>query len=185
MVVKIRMQVPFGNALLTTDAEEQMPPPESHKMLKPEQREVLRQWIQQGLRGSPTGPFIPRCARRCRRFREPGQWNRIPLMRSSWLSWRPGPDPNPEADRRTLARRLSLDLTGLPPDPAEVEAFVADRSPTTTKSYVRRLMDSPLWGNIGPGTGWMRPGTRYPRPAFRQLPGDVAVSRLGNSGVQP
>jgi hypothetical protein len=53
---------------------------------------------------------------------------------------------NPEANRRTLARRLALDLTGLPPKPAEVEAFVNDRSPGYYEAYVQKLMDSPQWG---------------------------------------
>ncbi len=54
--------------------------------------------------------------------------------------------PAPEADRRTLARRASLDLTGLPPDPAAVEAFVADQSPDAYERYVDRLLESPAWG---------------------------------------
>src|SRR5262249_25791681 len=54
-----------------------------------------------------------------------------------------GLKPAPEADRRTLARRLSLDLTGLPPTPKEVEAFVADAAPDAYEKYVERLMQSP------------------------------------------
>lgn len=57
-----------------------------------------------------------------------------------------GLTPAPEADRRTLARRLALDLTGLPPKPAEVEAFVRDRSPDFYEKYVDRLMATPQWG---------------------------------------
>ena len=54
--------------------------------------------------------------------------------------------PAPEADRRTLARRLSLDLTGLPPEPAEVEAFVNDKSPDAYAQLVDHFLDSPQWG---------------------------------------
>ena len=54
--------------------------------------------------------------------------------------------PAPEADRRTLARRLSLDLTGLPPDPAVVEAFVHDPAPDAYETLVTRFLDSPRWG---------------------------------------
>ena len=57
-----------------------------------------------------------------------------------------GLEPAPEADRRTLARRLSFDLTGLPPEPADVEAFVNDKSATWYEKYVDKLMDSPQWG---------------------------------------
>lgn len=54
--------------------------------------------------------------------------------------------PAPEADRRTLARRLSLDLTGLPPKPAEVEAFVKDKSPGAYEKLVDHYLASPHWG---------------------------------------
>jgi hypothetical protein len=54
--------------------------------------------------------------------------------------------PAPEADRRTLARRLSLDLTGLPPEPAEVERFVGDRSRDAYEKLARRLLASPHYG---------------------------------------
>ena len=54
--------------------------------------------------------------------------------------------PAPEADRRTLARRLSLDLTGLPPLPKTVETFVADKSANAYERLVERLMQSPRWG---------------------------------------
>ncbi|HMF10899.1 MAG TPA: DUF1553 domain-containing protein, partial [Gemmataceae bacterium] len=57
-----------------------------------------------------------------------------------------GLQPAPEADRRTLARRASLDLIGLPPDPAEVEAFVKDTRPDAYERYVDHLLESPHWG---------------------------------------
>jgi hypothetical protein len=53
---------------------------------------------------------------------------------------------NPEADRRTLARRLALDLTGLPPTPAQVEAFVNDPSPDYYLKFVNELMSAKQWG---------------------------------------
>ena len=57
-----------------------------------------------------------------------------------------GMHPNPEADRVTLARRLALDLTGLPPVPADVDAFVADASPDAYDRYVDTLLASPHYG---------------------------------------
>jgi len=54
--------------------------------------------------------------------------------------------PAPEADRRTLLRRLSLDLLGLPPAPEEVDAFLADRSPEAYEKLVERLLASPHYG---------------------------------------
>ena len=59
---------------------------------------------------------------------------------------REGLHPSPEADRRTLLRRLSLDLTGLPPTPAEVDAFLRDPSPTAYEKQVDRLLASPRYG---------------------------------------
>src|SRR5262249_18284375 len=54
--------------------------------------------------------------------------------------------PSPEADRRTLIRRLTFDLTGLPPTPAEVEAFVSDKSPDSYERLVDRLLASAAYG---------------------------------------
>ena len=54
--------------------------------------------------------------------------------------------PNPEADRTTLIRRITLDLTGLPPTPAEVDAFIADKSPNAYEKVVDRLFASPHYG---------------------------------------
>ncbi len=59
---------------------------------------------------------------------------------------RRGLTPAPEADRRTLARRVALDLTGLPPTPEAVEAFVQDPSPDAYEHYVESLLNSPRWG---------------------------------------
>jgi hypothetical protein len=57
-----------------------------------------------------------------------------------------GLKPAPEADRRTLLRRLSFDLTGLPPTPAQVEAFLADSAPDAYEKQVERLLSSPAYG---------------------------------------
>ena len=57
-----------------------------------------------------------------------------------------GLSPNPEADRRTLIRRVTFDLTGLPPTPEEIEAFLRDESPTAYEALVDRLLDSPRFG---------------------------------------
>jgi hypothetical protein len=59
-----------------------------------------------------------------------------------------------EADRRTLARRLSLDLIGLPPKPADVETFVNDKSPDANEKFVDKMLPSPHWGEHR-GSYWL------------------------------
>ncbi len=65
-----------------------------------------------------------------------------------------GLTPSPQADRRTLLRRLSFDLIGLPPTPAEIDAFLADRSPDAYEKVVDRLLASPHYGERG-ARHWM------------------------------
>jgi len=62
--------------------------------------------------------------------------------------------PAPPADRRTLIRRVTFDLIGLPPTPEEVEAFVNDRSPDAYEKLIDRLLASPHYGERWAGTGW-------------------------------
>lgn len=132
--------------IVTEDPDDLMPPPESHKSLTVEQKELLRRWIADGAvwQGhwsfiKPERPAVPQPA--------DAAWVRNPVdafirvaLEARQLT------PAPEADRRTLARRLSLDLTGLPPAPGEVERFVADRSRDAYERYVRRLLASPHYG---------------------------------------
>ena len=74
-------------------------------------------------------------------------WCRTPIDRSSWPSWRRRAcSRRPEADRRTLIRRLSFDLLGLPPTPEEIAAFLDDRSPDAYERLVDRLLASPHYG---------------------------------------
>jgi mono/diheme cytochrome c family protein len=115
--------------LITKDPDDLMPPPKSHKVLKPEEKELIRKWIVQGAPWEPHWAFI-----RPERPAEPVVKNakavRNPIDRFILARVEAaGLQPAPEADRRTLARRASLDLTGLPPDPEQVEAFVADAAP--------------------------------------------------------
>ena len=136
--------------IVHSDPEELMPPPESHKELKPEQRELLRRWIEQGAPWQPHWSFIPPVRPAVPAAADgaevsAGRGNPIDAFVAAKLATKEL-TMNPQADRRTLARRLALDLTGLPPDPADVEAFVADPASDYYETYVRRLMDSPQWG---------------------------------------
>ncbi|MFZ9853731.1 MAG: DUF1549 domain-containing protein, partial [Limisphaerales bacterium] len=128
--------------VVNTDPEELMPPPESHKELKPEQKELIRRWIQEGAAWQPHWSFL-----KPERPPVPQATGRSPI--DSFVSVRlaaKGLVMNPEADRRTLARRVALDLTGLPPLPGDVEAFVRDTAPDAYERWVDRLLDSPRWG---------------------------------------
>ena len=96
-----------------------------------------------------------------------------------------GLQPAPEADRRTLARRLSLDLTGLPPAPADVEAFVNDTVRRCLREVRRSTAGVAALGRASrPLLAGRRPLRRYARHPLRQLPRNLGVSRLGHRRVQ-
>ncbi|MBV8904148.1 MAG: DUF1549 domain-containing protein, partial [Acidobacteriia bacterium] len=123
-----------------------MPPVFSHRTLTEEQKDTLRRWIEQGAKWDQHWAFIPP-----QKAAPPAvknlAWPRndidrfvLAKMESNGLA------PAPEADRRTLIRRVTLDLTGLPPTPAEVEAFVKDKSRDAYEKVVDRLLASPHYG---------------------------------------
>src|SRR5688572_28119638 len=96
-----------------------MPPAHIHKDLTAAQKQTIRQWVAEGAKYE-------------------GHWAYQPVQRPALASIdafiqerlaREGLKPSPEADRRTLIRRVSLDLTGLPPTPEEITAFLKDTSP--------------------------------------------------------
>ncbi|MBS0201844.1 MAG: DUF1553 domain-containing protein [Planctomycetes bacterium] len=132
--------------ILSKDPDEVMPPPVTKKALTDQQKELLRKWIASGAEYqphwsfiAPTRPAIPQVKN--------SAWVRNPI--DAFVLARleaVGLTPAPEADRRTLARRLSLDLIGLPPTPEQVDAFVADKSPNAYEAYVDKLMESKHWG---------------------------------------
>ena len=137
---------PLWQRLITTDADEVMPPPEAHKDLTPAQKEIVKRWILEGAQWQPHWSFLK------------PEKVALPLVKDAgWV--RGGLDafilagleakglkPNPEADRRSLARRSALDLTGLPPRPEWVEEFVRDSRTDAYERWVDRLMDTPQWG---------------------------------------
>jgi hypothetical protein len=135
-----------------TDPDDVMPPPDSHKKLKPEQKEKLKQWILAGAPWQghwafikPEKPTLPQAANLKAQTSKFKIRNPIDAFVLAKLQSK-GLKPNPEADRRTLARRLSLDLTGLPPKPETVAAFVKDKSPDFYEKFVKTLVASPAWG---------------------------------------
>ena len=130
----------------STDESLRMPPIDGGRPLSPEQIRVLTEWIRQGAPWTEHWAFIAP-VRREPTVVEGDRWSRNAIDRFVLERLRrEGLAPSPEADKRTLIRRASLDLTGLPPTVAEVEAFVADESPAAYESLVDRLLASPRYG---------------------------------------
>ena len=127
---------------------ERMPPAKFGKQLTPRQVALLRRWIEQGAKWEkhwsripPKRPLLPALPPGTR----DGSVNPIDHFILARLAEEELP-PSPEADKRTLIRRLSFDLTGLPPAPSEVDAFLADPSPDAYANLVERLLTSPHYG---------------------------------------
>jgi hypothetical protein len=128
------------------DPSQIMPPPKTGKKLKPEQVELLRRWVEQGARWSvhwafvvPNRTAVPEVRNR--------SWprNQIDFFILSRLE-SVGLQPQTQADRAKLLRRVTLDLTGLPPTPAECDDFCADKSPDAYERVVNRLLASARYG---------------------------------------
>jgi hypothetical protein len=132
--------------ILASDPDVVMPPPESNKSLSLEQKETLRRWIAEGAAYEPhwayLAPVRPRAPAVNNAVWPGNDVDRFILARLE----KEGLSPSPEADRSTLVRRLSLDLTGLPPTRGEAEAFLADTSPDAYEKLVDRLLASPHYG---------------------------------------
>jgi len=128
--------------ILSEDKDEVMPPPEHHKPLTAEQKETIRLWIEQGAEYQQHWSFVgPEKAAQP----IPDLANPI----DSFLQHRikkEGLNTAEEASKETLIRRVTLDLTGLPPTPAEVEAFLADSSPEAYGKLVDGLLSRVSYG---------------------------------------
>ena len=123
-----------------------MPPGYSKKELTKEQIEILKSWIEQGASWDQHWSF-----KALERLEPPAvkneAWVRRPLDRFILARLeKDGLTPAPEADKRTLARRVALDVTGLPPDPGTLESFLSDTSEHAYDKLVDRLLDSKHWG---------------------------------------
>lgn len=133
--------------VLSHDPDEQMPPPAS-KMDKitPGEAATLSKWVAAGAKYEPHWSLIPPQAVPIPHLATlPKDASPIDaFVRAAWQ--KRGLKPQPAASRQTLIRRLSFDLTGLPPTPAEVQAFVADGAPNAYEKVVDRLLASPRYG---------------------------------------
>lgn len=132
--------------ILSHDADLKMPPPDTRTKLTERQREILQKWIEQGAEYEQHWAFVPLATEGVPRVAL-ADWPRNDLDRFVLARLeREGLVPSPEATKETLIRRVTLDLTGLPPTLAEVDAFIADDSPKAFGNVVDRLLKSPHYG---------------------------------------
>jgi mono/diheme cytochrome c family protein len=132
--------------IIAESPNEIMPPPKSHKKLTPEQKDLVRRWIAEGAVWEPHWSFVVPQRPAVPKPKD-AAWVRNPIDAFILAKLESvGLTPAAPADRRTLLRRWSLDITGLPPAPAEVEAFVGDTSPDAEDKVLDRLFASPHWG---------------------------------------
>lgn len=132
--------------ILSPHDDERMPPAESPRTLSAAQKDTLKRWVQEGAPfaehwafAAPQKPALPEVKQRA--------WVRSPVDRFILAKIEAeGLAPSAEADRERLLRRVSFDLTGLPPTLAETAAFVADKSPDAYEKVVDRLLASPRYG---------------------------------------
>ncbi len=130
----------------STDASVRMPPTYSGRSLTANQVELIKEWIDQGAKWemlwsfvAPKRPTVPEVKEK--------DWPRNPIDNFVLAKLESeGLNHSPEADKATLLRRVYFDLTGLPPTPAEIDAFIADKSPDAYEKRVDQLLASPHYG---------------------------------------
>jgi hypothetical protein len=128
------------------DKQHRMPPPYSERTLTDQQVDLIRKWIDGGAKWEMHWAYVPP------KRPDPPHVKDAAWPRNSIDNFilarleREGLRPSPEADRATLLRRVSLDLTGLPPTSAELDAFLGDKSPGAYEKVVDRLLHSPHYG---------------------------------------
>jgi hypothetical protein len=147
-----------GESLLIAAIEQsgdlKMPP---GRRLRDEQVAALRRWIEQGMTWPETKAKVKRPGQGHWAFQPPKRTTAASVRDTAWVQnpidtfilarlERENLKPSPEADRKTLLRRLSFDLTGLPPSPQEIADFAADDSPNAYERVVDRLLASPHYG---------------------------------------
>jgi hypothetical protein len=132
---------------ITADDSEHMPPRKSNLTLSPDEIDLIRRWIAEGAEYKPHWAFVPLP-------------DVIPVPAVADATWPAGPldhfilarlereglRPSPAAPREEWIRRVTFDLTGLPPEPADVDAFLGDDSPRAYEKVVDRLLASPHFG---------------------------------------
>lgn len=160
--------------IFTTDPDEVMPPPDSHLSLSPEERALLKRWVEEGAVYQKHWAFIPPVLPAVPNVEHQGVQPQNPIdafvlagLKAHSLQ------AAPAADKATWLRRVSFALTGLPPSPAELETFLADASPQAREKVVDRLLDSPAYGEHF-AKHWMD-AARYADSYGRHEDGDMVA----------
>jgi hypothetical protein len=161
--------------IASKDPDQVMPPPDAEQKLSPAQIATLKKWVDQGARWQKHWSFLKPVKAALPAVKNQ-KWVRTPLdafilarLESEGLS------PSAEADPTTLLRRVTLDLTGLPPSPDEVEKFLVDPSPDAYERAVDRLLASPRFGERM-AVRWMD-GARYADTSGYQSDGERIMWR--------
>ena len=174
---------PLIRLITSSDPDEFMPP--KGERLKPEQISALKRWIDNGAhwpgKAEPGEPVALEALPQGRTITDVDRvfWSFLPVRRApasidafilARLRER-GIEPSPEAPRATLIRRLTFDLTGLPPTPEEVDAFLTDGAPDAYARLVERLLASPRFGERL--ASWWLPMARYAEDQAHQVGNDT------------
>ncbi len=132
--------------ITSEDPDERMPPPDEKQQLSPQQIETLKRWVASGAAWEKHWSFVPPKREAYPEVRD-ADWPHVGIdyFTLARLESR-GLTPSPRASRETLIRRVTLDLTGLPPTLEEVDGFLADESPEAYERVVDRLLASPRYG---------------------------------------
>ncbi|HZL38608.1 MAG TPA: DUF1553 domain-containing protein [Tepidisphaeraceae bacterium] len=132
--------------ITSSDPDVKMPPPKSNRKLSQVQIEAVRQWVDQGAKWGVHWAFVPPVKAPLPPVAN-ADWCRRPIDRYVRANLeKQQMNPAPPADKATLLRRVSLDLTGLPPTPVELDAFLNDHSENAYEKVVDRLLASPRYG---------------------------------------
>lgn len=134
------------NRITTTDTAEMMPPPEENLPLTSFEIKLIEKWIKQGAKYKkhwafilPTKPELPKV--------DDKEWPKQPIDFFVLSAMeRKGYEPAEESDKERLLRRVSLDITGLPPSPELQDKFLSDKSPNAYEKIVDELLSSPHYG---------------------------------------
>ncbi|MEL6897551.1 MAG: DUF1549 domain-containing protein, partial [Planctomycetota bacterium] len=141
--------------MLSADEDTVMPPPHTHKPLSPQEIKLLRRWIDEGAPYEAHWAYAPMVGIHQDKYTADGDATQRPTFSSIASAIDQSIDrrvnesglvASESADRVTLIRRLHLDLTGIPPTPNQVDAFLQDDSPDAYDRLVDSLLDSPRYG---------------------------------------